>query len=194
MSRAFVRITCGCVQLGVLAACSAVPAERRALNDQGVQTAGGSGNSSQSQPTNTRVEAKTEANAAAQTPRPETTPRDKLKSGGAIYTVDFPGSYPEKAATHAPSLSISGKTLTVHINHEMLPSSYIQWVQLRTVQGDVLFEREFARPIQPTDASTATFPSLSIDLSGMDLKKAQILYVYSSCGEHGIWREQVKIP
>lgn len=123
------------------------------------------------------------------------TPRDKLKSGGAIYTEASPGIYADKVATHLSQLNITKTALTISINHEMIKSSYIRWVQLRTVQGDILFEKEFAEPqASATPGPAQKFTPLTVDLSTMGLKQAQILYVYSSCGDHGIWRAETQVP
>jgi desulfoferrodoxin (superoxide reductase-like protein) len=130
-----------------------------------------------------------EAKSTATVEEPQ---RDKLLTGGPIYTAQQPGIYANLVSTHLGILSLTGGKLKVVIDHEQVKGSYIHWVQLRTLAGDILWEKEY---VEPEAAAISTkFAPVEIDVSGMQLKSQQILYFYSSCGQHGIWRAEFKIP
>ena len=120
-------------------------------------------------------------------------PKDKVKFGGAIYTTQQPGSYASLAPSHASQLSFADRTLSVVISHDQTKSHYTKWIQVRTVAGDVLSEKLNTAPENTSPTAQSNAPSV-FDLGGAELKRDQILYVYSSCGEHGIWRSEIKVP
>jgi len=117
----------------------------------------------------------------------------KIRISGAIYTQSQPGTYPELVQSHVPQVSMSGRSLTIAMDHPQEKGNFIRWYQIRTVAGDILTEKEFSEPQTKTYVATK-FSPVNVDLSGAELKKDQILYIYVSCGEHGIWRSQVTVP
>lgn len=184
-----------CILPIVLCGCSATQSASKSTNAKKTTSSGGGLSSSQTQPQAGELpdEESSDPAMSGATPTPTPTPKDKLKFGGAIYTTQQPGSYAEIAGAHASQLSFSGRILSVTISHEQIKTHYTKWIQVRTVAGDVLSEKLVAAP-ENTYPTTQTVEPTTIDLNGADLKKDQLLYVYSSCGEHGIWRSEIKVP
>jgi len=163
-------------------------------------------------PTQTKTGHSSETNSSASGQQPEnevsrieeneTTPpkqiqseqqKFKIRVSGAIYTQNQPGAYPELVSSHVPQVSMSGRNLTIAMDHPQEKGKFVKWYQIRTVAGDILTEKEFSEPATKTYVPTK-FSPVTVDLSGAELKKDQILYIYASCGEHGIWRSQVTVP
>ncbi len=159
------------------------------------KTGNSSGTSSSASAQQSEIEApQTEENGTTPPTQNQTEQsKFKIRIGGAIYTQNQPGTYPELVSSHVPQVSMSGRSLTIAMDHPQEKGNFVKWYQIRTVAGDILTEKEFSEPQTKTYVATK-FSPVNVDLSGAELKKDQILYVYVSCGEHGIWRSQVTVP
>ena len=104
-----------------------------------------------------------------------------------IYTREDPGAYGGKEDSHIPVVTYertgSGLKVTVSVSHEMNPDTphFIEWIQLKDVDGGLLGERTF----QATDEKAeAVFELTSVP---------DRLVAYEKCNLHGIWKEQVDV-
>lgn len=179
--------------VAVLMGCSASQSARQISAPNSNTAAQASEKASKDGANETQQQDESESDKTESALPPAPVQKDKLKTGGAVYTQEQPGSYAALAASHVSQLSFSGRILSVSVSHDQIKSHYTQWVQVRSVVGDILSEKVMNAP--DTDSATAqTIEPWSFDLNDAQLKRDQILYVYSSCGQHGIWRSEIKVP
>ena len=102
--------------------------------------------------------------------------------GGIIYTASDAGQWKKKIGTHAPKVSIEGKTVTVLTPHPMSQKHYIVRHTLVAEDGTVIGAKTF----YPTDKkaiSTYTLPD----------KPGKKLYATSFCNKHDFWMTEVEL-
>ncbi|MGE0173210.1 MAG: desulfoferrodoxin family protein [Oligoflexales bacterium] len=97
------------------------------------------------------------------------------------YTKEAPGPWAGKEATHVPALTMAPGKLIVRTDHEMTAEHYISRHQLRSETDQILVDRV----LKPEDTPESTF--------SIEKPPGALLYAYSICSKHGIWRQSYTI-
>ncbi len=111
-----------------------------------------------------------EANAAAKFP------------AGLIYTKDAPGRWAGKEGTHAPKVTVEGKTVTIVTPHPMTEKHFIVRHTLVTSKGQFIGEKNFTN----TDPSAESSYELPEGTKGK-------LWATSFCNLHDFWVTEFKV-
>ena len=88
----------------------------------------------------------------------------------------IPGTTDAALEKHVPVYEVNGNIVTVtvgSVEHPMTPEHYIQWIAIKTKNGN---QRKI---LTPTDAPKATFALIDGD---------EVLEVYEYCNLHGLWK------
>ena len=88
----------------------------------------------------------------------------------------IPGTTDAALEKHVPVYEVNGNLVTVtvgSVDHPMTPEHYIQWIAIKTKNGN---QRKI---LTPTDAPKATFAIVDGD---------EVLEVYEYCNLHGLWK------
>ena len=88
----------------------------------------------------------------------------------------IPGTTDAALEKHVPVYEVNGNLVTVtvgSVEHPMTPEHYIQWIAIKTKNGN---QRKI---LTPTDAPKATFALIDGD---------EVLEVYEYCNLHGLWK------
>ena len=88
----------------------------------------------------------------------------------------IPGTTDAAQEKHVPVYEVNGNIVTVtvgSVEHPMTPEHYIQWIAIKTKNGN---QRKI---LTPTDAPKATFALIDGD---------EVLEVYEYCNLHGLWK------
>lgn len=101
---------------------------------------------------------------------------------GLIYTKEAPGRWAGKEKTHAPVVTVEGKTVKIVTPHPMSEKHYIVRHTLVTPDGKTLGEKTFA--------NTDTAAESSFDLA--DGAKGT-LWATSFCNLHDFWVTEFKV-
>ncbi len=87
-----------------------------------------------------------------------------------------PGTVDAALEKHVPVYEVNGNTVTVtvgSVEHPMLENHYIQWIAIKTKNGN---QRKI---LNPQDEPKATFALVEGD---------EVLEVYEYCNLHGLWK------
>ena len=95
---------------------------------------------------------------------------------GLVYTKDAPGRWSGKEGTHAPKVTVEGKTVKILTPHSMSEKHYIVKHTLLTSEGKYLGEKTFA----PTDTKAESSYQLPDGFKG-------VLWATSFCNLHDLW-------
>ena len=95
---------------------------------------------------------------------------------GVVYTRENPGKWAAKVGSHAPEVSVQGKSVTITTVHPMMEKHYIVRHTLVSADGKVLGEKTF----YPSDAKAES----TYEISGGYKSK---LYATSFCNLHDFW-------
>ena len=95
---------------------------------------------------------------------------------GVVYTKDQPGQWAKKVGSHAPKVSVKGKTVTILTAHPMSEKHYIVRHTLVFADGKVLGEKTFY-PTDKTAVSTYQLPK----------NAGTRFYATSFCNLHDFW-------
>ncbi len=95
---------------------------------------------------------------------------------GIIYTQDNPGRWAKKVGSHAPKVSVKGKTVTILTAHPMSQKHYIVRHTLVSADGRILGEKTFY-PTDKTALSTYQLPE----------NAGTRFYATSFCNLHDFW-------
>jgi len=101
---------------------------------------------------------------------------------GLVYTKEKPGRWAGKEGTHAPKVTVEGKTVSIVTPHPMSEKHYIVKHTLLTTKGKVLGEKTFAN----TDTSAESSFELPDGFKGA-------LWVTSFCNIHDMWLTELKV-
>lgn len=88
----------------------------------------------------------------------------------------IPGTTDAAQEKHVPVYEVNGNLVTVtvgSVEHPMTPEHYIQWIAIKTKNGN---QRKI---LTPTDAPKATFAIIDGD---------EVEEVYEYCNLHGLWK------
>ncbi len=88
----------------------------------------------------------------------------------------IPGTTDAALEKHVPVYEVNGNIVTVtvgSVEHPMTPEHYIQWIAIKTKNGN---QRKI---LTPTDAPKATFAIIDGD---------EVEEVYEYCNLHGLWK------
>ena len=88
----------------------------------------------------------------------------------------IPGTTDAALEKHVPVYEVNGNLVTVtvgSVDHPMTPEHYIQWIAIKTKNGN---QRKI---LTPTDAPKATFAIIDGD---------EVEEVYEYCNLHGLWK------
>ncbi len=88
----------------------------------------------------------------------------------------IPGTTDAALEKHVPVYEVNGNIVTVtvgSVEHPMTPEHYIQWIAIKTKNGN---QRKI---LTPTDAPKATFALIDGD---------EVLEIYEYCNLHGLWK------
>jgi superoxide reductase len=88
------------------------------------------------------------------------------------------GSVDASAEKHVPVWEVNGRTVIVRIGsaaHPMLPEHFIEWVAIRTKEGQQI------KPLAPGHAPESRFALCEGD---------EVLEVYAYCNLHGLWKAE----
>ncbi|MBP5276230.1 MAG: desulfoferrodoxin [Lachnospiraceae bacterium] len=88
----------------------------------------------------------------------------------------IPGTTDAAQEKHVPVYEVNGNIVTVtvgSVEHPMTPEHYIQWIAIKTKNGN---QRKI---LTPTDAPKATFAIIDGD---------EVEEVYEYCNLHGLWK------
>ena len=88
----------------------------------------------------------------------------------------IPGTTDAAQEKHVPVYEVNGNIVTVtvgSVEHPMTPEHYIQWIAIKTKNGN---QRKI---LAPTDAPKATFAIIDGD---------EVEEVYEYCNLHGLWK------
>lgn len=88
----------------------------------------------------------------------------------------IPGTTDAAQEKHVPVYEVKGNLVTVtvgSVEHPMTPEHYIQWIAIKTKNGN---QRKI---LTPTDAPKATFAIIDGD---------EVEEVYEYCNLHGLWK------
>ena len=88
----------------------------------------------------------------------------------------IPGTVDASTEKHVPVYEVTGNTVTVKVGsaeHPMLTEHYIEWIAIRTKNGN---QRKI---LKPGEAPAATFAIIDGD---------EVLEVYEYCNLHGLWK------
>lgn len=88
----------------------------------------------------------------------------------------IPGTTDAAQEKHVPVYEVNGNIVTVtvgSVKHPMTPEHYIQWIAIKTKNGN---QRKI---LTPTDAPKATFAIIDGD---------EVEEVYEYCNLHGLWK------
>ncbi len=88
----------------------------------------------------------------------------------------IPGTTDAAQEKHVPVYEVNGNIVTVtvgSVDHPMTPEHYIQWIAIKTKNGN---QRKI---LTPTDAPKATFAIIDGD---------EVEEVYEYCNLHGLWK------
>ena len=103
-------------------------------------------------------------------------PMGSKLAGSLYYTMDAPGRWKGKEATHTPSIERSGNTIEVTTGHEM--DGYVHYIVKHILLDENLEFVEETLFNPETDA-----PITEHDISGLKNR----LYVVSLCNKHDAW-------
>jgi superoxide reductase len=95
---------------------------------------------------------------------------------GLIYTKDMPGRWAGKEGTHAPQVTVQGRTIKIVTPHAMIKEHFIVKHTLVTPAGKLLGEKTFAN----TDPAAESSYPLPEGLKGS-------LWATSFCNLHDLW-------
>ncbi len=95
---------------------------------------------------------------------------------GIVYTRDNPGRWAKKVGSHAPKVSVKGKTVTIRTAHPMSERHYIVRHTLVSADGKVLGEKTF----YPTDKTALSSYQLPENAGTR-------FYATSFCNLHDFW-------
>ena len=95
---------------------------------------------------------------------------------GIFYTQNNPGRWAKKVGSHAPKVSVKGKTVTILTAHPMSEKHYIVRHTLVSADGKVLGEKTFY-PTDKTALSTYQLPK----------NAGTRFYATSFCNLHDFW-------
>jgi len=96
---------------------------------------------------------------------------------GIVYTKSNPGKWREKVGSHAPQISIAGRTVTITTAHPMSQEHFIVRHTLVLTDGTVVGEHTFYPPQDKKAVSTFELPA------GYKSK----FYATSFCNLHDFW-------
>lgn len=88
----------------------------------------------------------------------------------------IPGTTDAAQEKHVPVYEVNGNLVTVtvgSVEHPMTPEHYIQWIAIKTKNGN---QRKI---LTPTDTPKATFAIIDGD---------EVEEVYEYCNLHGLWK------
>ncbi len=100
---------------------------------------------------------------------------------GLIYTRENPGKWAGKADSHAPMVTVEGRTVRVETNHKMSEQHYIVRHTLVSEAGEELAEKTF----YPSDEPISEF-TLPEGASGR-------IYATSFCNKHDMWVSEFNV-
>lgn len=95
---------------------------------------------------------------------------------GVKMTELIPNTVEASNEKHIPVISVDGSKVTVKIgsvDHPMLPNHYIQWVSLKTKQGN---QRKALEP--------GALPEVCFMICPGD----EVISAYAYCNLHGLWK------
>jgi desulfoferrodoxin (superoxide reductase-like protein) len=132
------------------------------------------------------------ANVAPAVVRNETTEASiKTLENGAVYTAANEGPFVGKAATHVPTMTVTGTTVQVTVPHEMkvanrrvqppVAAHYVTTIYLRDQNDTVIAQAALAPPRNAQATASFTLPP------GVSLVTA-----YAVCNQHGAWASKIK--
>lgn len=107
-------------------------------------------------------------------------PKNNL-SKGILYSSENQGRWQGKDGSHAPAISVNGKTVTVETNHGMSESHYIVKHSLLSESGEILGETIFS---PKDDRAISTFELKDIPTE---------LTATSFCNLHDMWISKYKV-
>jgi len=115
--------------------------------------------------------------------RPATATTDKASAAeaGIIYTARHPGQWAQKAASHAPVITVTGSSVQVETRHAMSPKHYIVRHTLVLADGTVLGGTTFT----PVDKPISAY-RLPSGYSG-------IIRATSFCNLHDLWLSEHRV-
>ena len=95
---------------------------------------------------------------------------------GEVMEELIPGTTDAALEKHVPVYEVNGNIVSVtvgSVEHPMTPEHYIQWIAIKTKNGN---QRKI---LTPADAPKATFALIDGD---------EVLEVYEYCNLHGLWK------
>lgn len=101
---------------------------------------------------------------------------------GLIYTKEAPGRWAGKEGTHAPKVTVEGKTVKIVTSHPMSEKHYIVKHTLVTAKGQFIGEKTFAN----TDTAAESSYELPEGVKGT-------LWATSFCNLHDFWVTEFKV-
>ncbi len=101
---------------------------------------------------------------------------------GIIYTATNAGQWKKKIGSHAPKVSMEGKTVTILTPHPMSRKHYIVRHTLVADDGTVIGAKTFF-PEDQKAISAYTLPD----------KPVKKLYATSFCNKHDFWMTEVEL-
>lgn len=103
------------------------------------------------------------------------------KYNGIVYSKDSAGKWAEKVGSHAPVITVEGKSVTVETKHGMSEGHYIVRHTLVLADGTVVGGKTF----KPTDKPVSSY-TLPDGFSGK-------FYATSFCNLHDFWLTEASV-
>lgn len=104
---------------------------------------------------------------------------DSITCCGEIMSELVPGTTEASLEKHIPEIKVEGNIVTVTVGsvlHPMIPEHYIEWIALKTKQGNQ------RKALKPGEAPVAKFALLDGD---------QIEAAFAYCNLHSLWKKEL---